>query len=218
MSSGVTRGKWITVAILIVVVTAIGLVFSSNVTKPRVLSAEQLRVNGLYLLEQPKSLGEFALTTATGTAFTASELRGHWTLLFMGFTHCPVFCPTTLATLNELVTGKLGETPYAADTRVVMVSLDPQRDSAEKLAGYLNGFNPDFTGVTGSFEQVFQFSQSLGFSFAKLPLANGDYTIDHAGMIALIDADGRYRGYFKPPHDAAQMLVTYRSARAGLLR
>lgn len=207
-----------TVAVLVGVIALIWTVFFNNVAKPRVLSVEQLRVNGLYLLEQPKQVPGLSLVTSTGEPFTTTELRGHWTLLFFGFTHCPAFCPTTLATLNELVTGKLGETPYAVDTRVVMITLDPERDTTDKLTGYLRAFNPDFTGVTGSFEQIFQFSQSLGFAFAKLPLANGDYTIDHAGMIALIDPEGRYRGYFKPPHDAAQMLVTYRSARAGTLR
>jgi protein SCO1/2 len=124
-----TRNIQLTVLGLLLFIAVIVGGFIYRMTLPTVMSAAEMKINGLYLHETPRSIGDFELVDHRGESFGPARLKGHWSLLFFGFTYCPDICPTTMAFLNELV-AKL-DSDEAADTRVVMVSVDPARDTAE---------------------------------------------------------------------------------------
>lgn len=148
------------------------------------------------VLPKPRSLPEFQLADQHGRPFTRAGLRGHWTLLFAGFTHCPDICPTTLATLATLDSRLAGD---GNRLRTVFLSLDPERDDPATLARYLEHFNADFVGLTGEQAEIDQLMAGLGLVYIKVPMAGDEYSIDHSAALALIDPYGRVAAYFKPP-------------------
>jgi protein SCO1/2 len=101
----------------------------------------------------------------------------------------------------------------ARDTQVVMVSVDPARDTVEQLATYVPYFNPEFIGVTGEFLDIHRFATSLNTPFRKVPGQEENYLVDHSANVVLINPRGDYHGFFKAPLDLAKMKLTYRSAR-----
>ena len=146
-----------------------------------------------------------------GEPFGRARFEGSWSLVFFGFTYCPDICPTTMAQLDDFV-GRLEESE-ARDTRVVMVSVDPARDTVEQLARYVPFFNPDFIGVTGDFLDIHRFATALNTPFRKVPGQGDDYLVDHSANVALINPRGDYHGFFKAPLDLGKMELTYRSVR-----
>jgi protein SCO1/2 len=162
-------------------------------------------------MDPPRDVGDFALTDHRGEPFTPAALEGQWTLVFFGFTYCPDVCPTTMAFLDQFV-GELQGTE-AEDTQVVMISVDPERDTVAQLASYVPFFNPEFTGVTGEFLDLFRLATALNTPFRKAPGQGDDYQVDHSANVVLINPRGHYHGFFKAPLDLAKMKVTYRAAR-----
>lgn len=185
--------------------------FIHRIGQPRLMSNSELQANGLYLMDPPRDFGEFALSDHRGDAFVPDSLKNQWTLVFFGFTHCPDVCPTTMAFLDTFI-GEL-EGTEAEDTAVVMISVDPARDTVEQLATYVPYFNEDFTGVTGEFLDVFRLATGLNSPFRKSPGQGDDYQVDHSANVVLINPRGHYHGFFKAPLDLAKMKVTYRAAR-----
>jgi len=185
--------------------------FVHRIGQPRLMSEGELQANGLYLMDPPRDMGEFALTDHHGNPFTPEALQGQWTLMFFGFTYCPDICPTTMAFLDRFVAELEGT--EAQDTQVVMISVDPARDTVEQLASYVPYFNEDFTGVTGEFLDLFRLATALNTPFRKVPGQGEDYQVDHSANVVLINPRGHYHGFFKAPLDLAKMKVTYRAAR-----
>ncbi|MFU8763489.1 MAG: SCO family protein [Haliea sp.] len=150
----------------------------------------------------PAALPDFSLRDQRGKPFTPAALQGHWSLIFPGFTHCPDICPATLAILDR-AHELLGST--AADLQVVLLSVDPQRDTPAALARYLEFFNPGFIGVTGEQQQLEQLYTGLGVQHIRIPGARGEYSVDHSAALLLVDPEGRLAGYFMPPFKAERL-------------
>lgn len=205
------RGIWITVTVIFMFIALVVSGFVYRVSQPRIMTPTEIRANGLYIFETPRDPGEFSLVDHRGEAFTPGQLEGHWTLIFFGFTHCPDVCPTTLSFLAELK-GQL-ESTEVSDTQVVMVSVDPARDTVAQLATYVPYFHPDFIGVTGDFIDILNFARTFNAPFRKVTEADGSYQIDHSANVVLVNPRGDYHGFFKAPLDLAKVKVTYRSTR-----
>jgi protein SCO1/2 len=140
---------------------------------------------------------EFEGEGSNGQPFAIGDLRGKVVLLFFGYTFCPDICPTTLAKMTQ-VYGELGE--QAQDVAVVLASLDPERDTATRLAEYVTAFHPDFLGVRISPERLEEVKKGYGvFSEKRVVDPNASaagYLIDHTGWIYVIDPKGNLREVF----------------------
>ena len=200
-----------TVVVVLLFITVIVAGFVYRIQQPRVMSVTEMKVNGLYLHETPRNFGEISLIDHHGEVFDRSRFEGKWSLVFFGFTYCPDVCPTTMAFLDQFMAQLEGT--EAEDTQVVMVSVDPARDTVEQLSQYVPYFNPDFIGVTGEFLDVHRFATALNTPFRKVPGQDENYLVDHSSNVVLINPKGDYHGFFKAPLDQAKMKVTYRSAR-----
>ena len=209
--SAQARNVKFTVAAILVFMTVIVGGFVYRIQLPRVMTATEMKVNGLYLLETPRNFGEIALIDHHGKPFTRDRLEGGWTLVFFGFTHCPDVCPTTMAFMDKFMAQLEGT--EVEDTQVVLVTVDPARDTVEQLAAYVPYFNEEFIGVTGEFLDVHRFATALNTPFRKVPGQDENYQVDHSANVVLINPRGDYHGFFKAPLDLAKMKVTYRSAR-----
>jgi protein SCO1/2 len=161
------------------------------------------------LLEPARPLPAFNLIDQSGAAFEPAALKNHWNLLFFGFTNCPDVCPTTLTTLAQ-TEKQLADLPSEQRPHVVMVSVDPKRDTPEQLAKYVKFFSPTFSGVTGTPAGIEQLTRGMGVPVAIQEQANGQYTVDHSAAIFLIDRNGDLRALFSTPHTPATIAADYR--------
>jgi protein SCO1/2 len=163
-------------------------------------------VSSATVLPTPRPLPDFRLTDADGSEFGKSRLLGGWTLMFFGFTNCPDICPNTMGLL------KLVKSQVSHPLRVVFVSVDPQRDTPEKLSAYVKYFDADFIGVTGAEDELRKLASALYIPYSLTPpQAGGDYTVDHAGAVVLIDPQGAALAYFSPPHRPDDIVADLRS-------
>jgi protein SCO1/2 len=160
-------------------------------------------VTSITLLPNPRTLPAFSLQQSDGTALATDELKGHWTLVFLGFTHCPDICPTTLAQLAG-AQKRWASLPDASRPRVLFISADPERDSAELTGKYAHAFHADTLAATAPIPQLEAFARSLSLVFMKVPGASGkadDYSIDHSAGFAVLDPQARMAGVIQPPFD-----------------
>ncbi|PBJ83426.1 hypothetical protein CMZ84_02610 [Lysobacteraceae bacterium NML93-0399] len=155
----------------------------------------ELQVVQLY--PQPRELPDFALQQSDGTQLLPGELAGHWTLVFIGFTHCPDVCPMTLTHLAQ-AQRQWEALPEATRPRVLFVSVDPERDTPERLGDYAHAFHRDTLAATADVPSLERFTRALSMVFAKVPLdrdaPDGAYTIDHSASLAVLDPQGRMAG------------------------
>ena len=138
-------------------------------------------------------LGEegVALTDQDGQPRTLADYAGKVVVVFFGFTQCPDVCPTALAELSQVM-GELG--PDAKRVQVVLITVDPERDTPEILKQYVQAFNPSFAGLTGTPEQIKAAANSFKAYYAKSPSPDGStYTMDHTGAFYLMDTKGKAR-------------------------
>ena len=202
--------RW-TIAGVLFFMTVVVTSFIHRVGEPRIMSLAETRANGLFLFDTPRDPGEFSLIDHHGSPFTQEDLIDQWTLIFFGFTHCPDICPTTVAELAELKAQLVGT--EASDARVVMLSVDPARDTPERLAQYVPYFHADFIGVTGDFTDILSFAQRLNAPFRKVSEPDGAYQMEHSANVMLMNPRGDYHGFFRAPLDIPKMRVTLRSTQ-----
>jgi protein SCO1/2 len=159
---------------------------------------DQARLKAVRLFPAPRALPAFALQQSDGTPLTPDELRGRWTVVFLGFTHCPDVCPTTLTELSQAQKA-WDALPAERRPRVLFVSVDPDRDTPEKTGEYAAYFHPDTLAATSPEPALQDFATALGMVYMKVPLDDGDYTMDHSSALVLVDPQGRQAGLIRPP-------------------
>jgi protein SCO1/2 len=162
----------------------------------------------LMVLPEPRVIADFALLDGQGAPFSLDNLRGRWSLIFFGYTHCPDVCPSTLYDL-KLIHEKLDQLngDAASGHQVLFVSVDPERDTPEQLNQYVSYFHPDFIGVTGPPEQLAPLTMQLGIAYRieEHEAGSTQYNVDHSVSVLLMDPQGRLHGVFPAPHDADKM-------------
>jgi protein SCO1/2 len=183
------------------IVVVLGAFYYSVTREPPPLSVEQLRSMGVYLLPQPRELQPFSLPSDADRPFDNAALEGRWTLAYFGFTFCPDICPTTMAALGK-AQAALREAGVAEDVAVVLVSVDPDRDTLERAGEYVDYFDPSFIAAVGSLEDTARVAQQVNVAFAKLPGETPDsYLIEHSGQIVVFNPRGHYHAFMRLPHE-----------------
>ena len=161
------------------------------------------------VLPEARPLPDFLLEDHRGKAFTNESLRGQWSFVFFGYTHCPDVCPITLALLNQ-VDQVLKKDSGDKIPKTIFISVDPERDTVAQLAEYVTYFNSEFTGVTGSLENLQVLTKSLGIAFGKEgDTESVEYEVFHSARIMLIDPEARLKALFSFPHDVNQIASDY---------
>lgn len=153
--------------------------------------------------------GPFQLTDQNDRTITENDLKGRPFLVFFGFTHCPEVCPTTLFEVSEIFR-KLG--PDAERIRALFITVDPERDTVASLKDYMSSFDPHLTGLTGDLNSIAKVAKEYRVYYKKVPLDQGDYTMDHTAIVYLMDKDGHFVSPFslkRTPEAAAADLKRY---------
>ncbi|HSC82124.1 MAG TPA: SCO family protein [Pseudomonas sp.] len=152
---------------------------------------------GIVLLPQSRSLPSLSMTNQDGQTVTLDQLKGQWSLLFFGYTFCPDICPTTLAQLRQLK----GMLPAEAQgrLRMVLVTVDPQRDTPEQLKKYLAYFDTSFQGLTGAPTDIQTLASAVSIPYIPADTSKENYTVDHSANLVIIGPDGTQRGFIRAP-------------------
>jgi protein SCO1/2 len=133
--------------------------------------------------------GPFALTDQNGQVYTNTDLKGHWSLIYFGYTHCPDVCPITLELMSDALQ-KMGQ--RARVVTPVFITIDPARDDTKTMKAYVAAFGPRFIGLTGSAPEIAQTLREYHVYAKKRPLKGGDYGMDHSSVIYLMDPNGNF--------------------------
>jgi protein SCO1/2 len=166
------------------------------------------------LLEKPRQISNFKLTTTNKAKFSNNSLKNHWTLIFFGFTSCGYMCPTTMAELGKTyrLLEKQNITPLPD---VVMISIDPKHDSIIKIDKYVKAFDKHFHGAVGNDKSIKSLTKELGIAYATIKVndpASSEKkisTIEHSGAIMLFNPNAELTAFFTNPHNAENLAKDY---------
>ena len=150
------------------------------------------------VLTKPIKLDEFLLTADDDSVFSNQSLEDKWSLLFFGYTHCPDVCPLTLhqlAQANKELADKLDSTP-----NIIMVSVDPDRDTSEILQKYVRSFGENVSGVTGKNEELDKLTSQLGIFYKANKHEGENYSVNHSAAVILINKNAEFHAVFSAPH------------------
>jgi protein SCO1/2 len=174
---------------------------------------QQVRVDGFYLAPA-KEINDFQLTDTSQSPYTKQNLQGHWTMMFFGFTNCGMVCPLTMTALKQMYASLEKDLPAAQLPDIVMVSVDPERDSLERMKEYVTEFNPRFRGARAEMPEIEALEKQLHLVSIKMK-ADGQganhYTINHSAEIMVFNPDGKLQAFLAYPHTAAQMATDYKT-------
>ncbi|NLY12188.1 MAG: SCO family protein [Gammaproteobacteria bacterium] len=198
-----SKGRTLILSIIgILLAVVIGVLAGSYLTDTKDQS-QAIRDAGIIILPKSRELPALQLASTTGQHINTQALTDTWSLIFFGYTFCPDICPTTLAELRQLK--KLLPEEVKSKLQVLMVSVDPNRDSTEQLQLYLHYFDPEFIGLTGELSDIQIFSNALSIPFIPGDTSKPRYTVDHSGNLAIISPDGRQHGFIRAPLDIEKL-------------
>lgn len=163
----------------------------------------------ISVLPKLNAVAPFSAKNHDNTSFTEKDFIGQWSIVFFGFTTCPDICPTTMMDMNKVQKGLAKK--WQQDTQFVFISVDPERDTVEKLEKYVPAFNPGFIGLTMNMEQTKALTKNLGVAFMKTPAHDNNpdnYLVDHTARWFLIDPLGRRFAMINPAEAMGKDLVS----------
>lgn len=188
------------IVLLLLVVLVIGMVISRQIflvpDAQEAPPAPELSALNTFVYEESRPLADYTLTNEQGETVTNEALKGRWTFAFVGYTYCPDVCPATLAMLRQTGQAIPADMPEPA---YLLISADPQRDTPERLAEYLDFFGEDFHGLTGDLETLRELAKSMNAAFVHREDKNGNVLVDHSAHLALLNPDGDMIAVIQPP-------------------
>ena len=199
-------------ALVVLIALAIG-VYTQQAMQAPTGSGNQATLPALQkaiILPKSKAISGIDFTDHLGKVFSRKQLLGKWSILFFGFTNCPDICPTTLHTLAQ-VKQKLTASNNWGNYQVVMVSVDPARDTPQQLSNYVPFFDPDFIGISGDLDTTTEFARQLGILFVAHqpdsvePATKARYDVDHSTAIVLLNPKAEMAGIISSPHKVDQI-------------
>ncbi|HSC14095.1 MAG TPA: SCO family protein [Gammaproteobacteria bacterium] len=159
-------------------------------------------------LPQAMPLADVRFVDQAGRETHLSDLKGDFTLLFFGFTNCPDVCPLTLAMLAQARADIASRAPRLTP-RVLFVSVDPNRDTPERIAAYLNGFDPEFLGVTAPDAELEPLLKKLGVAVEKHEHGGANYNVVHNSAVYVLDQNAEWIAVSTGPHDPKVVASDY---------
>lgn len=167
--------------------------------------------HGTYL-EHPRTVNQFSLTGIDNKSFENSSLKGHWTMVFFGFTSCGYLCPTTMAGLAKMY--RILETKQVKELpRVVMITIDPERDNLAHLEQYVKSFHSSFYAARGEDKAVKLMTREMGIAYAKVVNRDStdlkNYDVQHSGAVILFNPQGELNAFFTTPHHSELLAKDY---------
>jgi protein SCO1 len=200
-----TRCVWLTVLFLLL---GSGVVFGVFVFQHWQVAQSRQNLHATALTTA-REIPAFSMLGVDAQSFTKEQLKGQWTWIFFGFTQCPQLCPMTMSKLAKAY-HKLQQDGVETLPRVVMITLDPERDSLSRLKEYVHAFEPAFYGARGDEPTVQALAAQLGIAYARVQSSRTKqkqaYNIEHSGAVLVINPEGKLQAFFNPPYTVNQLV------------
>ena len=182
--------------LIIALAAGIGLALSARLFNPKAPVIRSPALETVTLLPTPRALHAFTLDSITGPV-TQQSLSGHWTVIFIGFSHCPDVCPTTL---TEMARAQAIWQASGSENKpkLLFVSVDPERDTPAKIAEYAAYFHKDTLTATAAEPQLTEFTRAIGLVYMKVPQGES-YTMDHSSTLVVLNPKAEFAGIIRPP-------------------
>ena len=179
-----------------------------RISQPRVLSVDEMKVNGFYKYGNNEELRDFRLVAHDGAEFTKEDFQNKkLNFLYFGYTSCPTECPVMMSVMRQLY-----EKIETEEVAYYLVSFDPEIDTLDRLKAYVTAFNPEFMGLTGEMPEVVKLGYQLGVE--KLaPMKNhmNQRIIDHTNHLIVVNSDAEVLGIFKGQFESSAMALVVKS-------
>tara|TARA_B110000444_G_scaffold84493_1_gene79835 strand:+ start:1227 stop:1853 length:627 start_codon:yes stop_codon:yes gene_type:complete len=183
----------------------LAIIVTTNCSNERSINSTPKKNEFSTVLDNPMSLSDFNLTADDGSNFNLETLKGNWSLLFFGYTHCPDVCPLTLHQLgqaNKALNESMIELP-----NIIMVSVDPDRDSIELLHQYVNSFSQKVMGVTGPLDEINKLTTQLGIFYQVNKEEGENYSVNHSAAVIMINKNAEFHAVFSAPHSTENFVT-----------
>ena len=190
------------VIFLLLILFSVTGIFTYFQSLPSLLEKKPSLITGKILV-RPMEIDNFELIDQNNEVFNKKSLEGGWTVLFFGYTNCPDVCPTTIYKLAEIKNGIKEDLP-SANFNTVLVTLDPDRDSSERLDEYIGYFDETMLGVTGTYENIQSFTSSLSVFYQRINKEEG-YDFNHTASIFVFDKDGSLFATMSPANTVGEL-------------
>ena len=187
---------------ILLILTGITGLFTYFQSLPSLLEKKPTLVSG-KILARPMEMDRFELIDQKNEVFNNKSLEGGWTVLFFGYTNCPDVCPTTIYKLAE-IKNELKEDLSSTSFNTVLVTLDPDRDSADRLKEYIGYFDESMLGVTGTYENIQSFTSSLSVFYQRINKEEG-YDFNHTASIFVFNKDGSLFATMSPANTIGEL-------------
>ena len=189
-----------------IIVVGLVVLFETMFLLPRAQRGEPPQT--ATMLPEPRPLADVRFVDEAGREAHLSDFKGDFTLLFFGFTNCPDVCPLTLSLLAQVRADVASRAPRLTP-RVLFVSVDPNRDTPERIAAYLDGFDPEFVGVTAPDAELAPLLQALGVAVEKHEHCGANYNVVHNSAIYVLDPNAEWIAVTTGPHDPKVVASDY---------
>jgi len=209
------KGIKVNLALIIVFILSVLVLFINNLTTPRTLSNQELLVNGLFLFQEPKEISDFSFESSNNEIFTKNNLMGKWSVIYFGFSRCPDECPVAMYELSKLAKVLREKDFHMNDKQWILITIDPERDTPETIDKYAKGFDSEFIGLSSSRPMLLNLATQLAVNNKMPPMNNKEdnheHLDDHVNNIILVNPEGQFVGFFRPPFDISRLSITYQS-------
>lgn len=193
--------------LLALVALIVGVLVAVNIAPPA-MNIGKSEPQHLNVYPQPRALPDFILRDHNNAEFKRDALLDHWSLVFVGYTYCPDICPTTLAELSAIYP-KLKEIPTDYPIQVILLSVDPKRDSSARLNEYINFFDPQFIAASGEHVHLFPLVRAMGMMYSMSESTdNPDYLVDHSSSVVVVNPRAQVMGRFKAEFAVGKLPVS----------
>jgi protein SCO1/2 len=156
------------------------------------------------ILDNPISLNEFNLTADDGTEFNVAALKNKWSLLFFGYTHCPDVCPLTLHQLGQARKALSKSSDVLPN--IIMISVDPDRDTTDILHKYVSSFSQPIIGATGLASEIDKLTSQLGIFYKTNKEEGENYSVSHSAAVVMINKNAEFHAVFSAPHSTEHFI------------
>ncbi len=206
MLNKLNKNTFLIPAIIILATLAISAGFYISLKQAQQSKQENSNIEGLFW-PNPKIISEFSVLDQDGNNFGLNQMEEKWSFMFFGYSHCPDVCPITMSVMANAYKELIGE---SNNLQVIFASVDPNRDTIEKLFQYVRYFNPDFIGLGGDNQMMSSLTSQIGVAYyINSENKNKDYLVDHSASIFLFDPVGRMVGKISPPHTQNKIIQQF---------
>jgi protein SCO1 len=198
----------LTILVVSLIAISLGLLVSNQMTQQ---NSPSTAIKGM--IPVAVELKPFSLIDQNNNQVTAQQLKGQWSIVSIGYTSCPDICPATLQKYQQIRKILSDDSRYSLDTQFIFVSVDPERDTVERLKAYLEYFSPDFVGLTGDNKQLKLFTDSIYASFIIPDTSKENYAVGHSAALHILNDQGRLQAIMSPPYTVNEVVSNYTNIR-----